>query len=58
MTGQKSRGKRFPEVLLNVKGVYGKTATRPGIMSLYVRLSRAEVGRAVPLPETGTRRFY
>ena len=43
MTDQKSQGKQFSEVLLNLKGVYGSsTATRPSFMSLYVQLSRAE----------------
>ena len=43
MTDQKSQGKQFPEVLLNLKGVHGSsTATKPSFMSLYVQLSRAE----------------
>ncbi len=43
MTDQKSQGKQFSEVLLNLKGVHGSgTATRPSFMSLYVQLSRAE----------------
>jgi ATP-dependent DNA helicase PIF1 len=43
MTDQKSQGKQFSEVLLNLKGVYGSSAaTRPSFMSLYVQLSRAE----------------
>jgi ATP-dependent DNA helicase PIF1 len=43
MTDQKSQGKQFSEVLVNLKGVYGSgTATRPSFMSLYVQLSRAE----------------
>jgi hypothetical protein len=43
MTDQKSQGKQFSEVLLNLKGVRGSsTATRPSFMSLYVQLSRAE----------------
>jgi len=44
MTDQKSWGNQFPEVLLNLKGVYrgsGK-ASRPNFMSIYVQLSRAE----------------
>ena len=43
MTDQKSQGKQFSEVLLNLKGVHGSgAATRPSFMSLYVQLSRAE----------------
>jgi hypothetical protein len=43
MTDQKSQGKQFSEVLVNLKGVRGgSTATRPSFMSLYVQLSRAE----------------
>jgi len=44
MTDQKSQGKQFPEVLLNLKGVRGggNTETKPSFMSLYVQLSRAE----------------
>ena len=43
MTDQKSQGKQFSEVLLNLKGVHGSSAaTRPSFMSLYVQLSRAE----------------
>ena len=43
MTDQKSQGKQFSEVLLNLKGVRGgSTATRPSFMSLYMQLSRAE----------------
>ena len=43
MTDQKSQGKQFSEVLLNLKGVHGGSrATRPSFMSLYVQLSRAE----------------
>ncbi|MBE3048863.1 hypothetical protein IMZ48_41470 [Candidatus Bathyarchaeota archaeon] len=43
MTDQKSQGKQFSKVLLNLKGVRGgSTATRPSFMSLYVQLSRAE----------------
>lgn len=43
MTDQKSQGKQFSQVLLNLKGVHGSsTATRPSFMSLYVQLSRAE----------------
>jgi hypothetical protein len=43
MTDQKSQGKQFSEVLVNLKGVHGSsTATRPSFMSLYVQLSRAE----------------
>ncbi|KAL6406058.1 hypothetical protein AUP68_10619 [Ilyonectria robusta] len=43
MTDQKSQGKQFSEVLLNLKGVHGgSTAKRPSFMSLYVQLSRAE----------------
>ncbi|AEO59421.1 hypothetical protein MYCTH_2307709 [Thermothelomyces thermophilus ATCC 42464] len=43
MTDQKSQGKQFSDVLLNLKGVHSSgTATRPSFMSLYVQLSRAE----------------
>jgi hypothetical protein len=43
MTDQKSQGKQFSDVLVNLKGVRGGgTATRPSFMSLYVQLSRAE----------------
>jgi len=43
MTDQKSQGKQFSQVLLNLKGVYGSNAaTKPSFMSLYVQLSRAE----------------
>jgi hypothetical protein len=43
MTDQKSQGKQFSDVLVNLKGVHGSgTATRPSFMSLYVQLSRAE----------------
>jgi ATP-dependent DNA helicase PIF1 len=46
MTDQKSQGKQFSEVLLNLKGVHcgsgSGTASRPSFMSLYVQLSRAE----------------
>jgi ATP-dependent DNA helicase PIF1 len=43
MTDQKSQGKQFSDVLVNLKGVRGSgTATRPSFMSLYVQLSRAE----------------
>jgi hypothetical protein len=43
MTDQKSQGKQFPEVLVNLKGVHSSgTATRPSFMSLYVQLSRAQ----------------
>ncbi|KAK0710680.1 hypothetical protein B0H67DRAFT_554777 [Lasiosphaeris hirsuta] len=43
MTDQKSQGKQFSQVLLNLKGVYGSSAaTKPSFMSLYVQLSRAE----------------
>jgi hypothetical protein len=43
MTDQKSQGKQFLDVLVNLKGVHGSsTATRPSFMSLYVQLSRAE----------------
>ena len=43
MTDQKSQGKQFGDVLLNLKGAHGGTggATRPSFMSLYVQLSRA-----------------
>jgi hypothetical protein len=42
MTDQKSQGKQFSEVLVNLKGVHSSgTATRPSFMSLYVQLSRA-----------------
>jgi hypothetical protein len=40
---QKSQGKQFSDVLVNLKGVHSSgTATRPSFMSLYVQLSRAE----------------
>ena len=43
MTDQKSQGKQFSKVLLNLKGVHGtSTETKPSFMSLYVQLSRAE----------------
>jgi ATP-dependent DNA helicase PIF1 len=43
MTDQKSQGKQFSSVLVNLKGVRGGgTATRPSFMSLYVQLSRAQ----------------
>jgi ATP-dependent DNA helicase PIF1 len=43
MTDQKSQGKQFSDVLVNLKGVRGGgTATRPSFMSLYVQLSRAQ----------------
>ena len=43
MTDQKSQGKQFSEVLLNLKGVHGSSAaTKPSFMSLYVQLLRAE----------------
>jgi len=43
MTDQKSQGKQFSDILVNLKGVRGSgTATRPSFMSLYVQLSRAE----------------
>ncbi len=43
MTDQKSQGKQFSNVLVNLKGVHSSgTATRPSFMSLYVQLSRAE----------------
>jgi hypothetical protein len=43
MTDQKSQGKQFSDVLVNLKGVRSSgTATRPSFMSLYVQLSRAE----------------
>ena len=43
MTDQKSHGKQFAEVLLNLKGTPRGTATapRPSFMGLYVQLSRA-----------------
>ncbi|KAK4118192.1 hypothetical protein N657DRAFT_716165 [Parathielavia appendiculata] len=42
MTDQKSQGKQFSSVLVNLKGAHaGDTATRPRFMSLYVQLSRA-----------------
>ncbi|KAK8029501.1 hypothetical protein PG993_010792 [Apiospora rasikravindrae] len=43
MTEQKSQGKQFANVLLNLKGAHGCTggAGRPSFMSLYVQLSRA-----------------
>jgi hypothetical protein len=43
MTDQKSQGKQFSDVLVNLKGVLGGgAATRPSFMSLYVQLSRAQ----------------
>jgi ATP-dependent DNA helicase PIF1 len=43
ITDQKSQGKQFSDVLVNLKGVCGGgTATRPSFMSLYVQLSRAQ----------------
>ncbi|EAQ85502.1 predicted protein [Chaetomium globosum CBS 148.51] len=43
MTDQKSQGKQFSNVLINLKGVHSSgTATRPSFMSLYVQLSRAQ----------------
>jgi hypothetical protein len=43
MTDQKSQGKQFSEVLVNLRGVHSSgTATRPSFMSLYVQLSRAQ----------------
>jgi hypothetical protein len=43
MTDQKSQGKQFSNVLVNLKGVHGGgAATPPSFMSLYVQLSRAE----------------
>ncbi|EAQ90120.1 predicted protein [Chaetomium globosum CBS 148.51] len=43
MTDQKSQGKQFSNVLVNLKGVHSSgTATRPSFMSLYVQLSRAQ----------------
>ncbi|KAK6854926.1 hypothetical protein PG995_009114 [Apiospora arundinis] len=44
VTDQKSQGKQFSQVLLNLKGVHASsgTTTRPSFMSLYVQLSRAE----------------
>ncbi|RXG41776.1 hypothetical protein VDGE_30528 [Verticillium dahliae] len=43
MTDQKSQGKQFPEVLVNLKGGHGSgMMTRLSFMSLYVQLSRAE----------------
>jgi hypothetical protein len=43
MTDQKSQGKQFSDVIVNLKGVHSSgTATRPSFMSLYVQLSRAE----------------
>jgi hypothetical protein len=43
MTDQKSQGKQFSDVLVNLKGIHSSgTATRPSFMSLYVQLSRAE----------------
>jgi hypothetical protein len=43
MTDQKSQGKQFSSVLVNLKGAHSTgTATRPSFMSLYVQLSRAE----------------
>ena len=43
MTDQKSQGKQFSDVLVNLKSVRGGgTATRPSFMSLYVQLSRAQ----------------
>ncbi|EAQ88761.1 hypothetical protein CHGG_05380 [Chaetomium globosum CBS 148.51] len=43
MTDQKSQGKQFSNVLINLKGVHSSgTATLPSFMSLYVQLSRAQ----------------
>jgi hypothetical protein len=43
MTDQKSQGKQFSDVLVNLKGIHSSgTGTRPSFMSLYVQLSRAE----------------
>ncbi|EAQ84157.1 predicted protein [Chaetomium globosum CBS 148.51] len=43
MTDQKSQGKQFSNVLVNLKGVHSSgTVTRPSFMSLYVQLSRAQ----------------
>ena len=43
MTDQKSQGKQFSSVLVNLKGVHSSgTVTRPSFMSLYVQLSRAQ----------------
>jgi hypothetical protein len=43
MTDQKSQGKQFFGVLLNLKGIHGSNAAmRQNFMSLYVQLSRAE----------------
>jgi hypothetical protein len=43
MTDQKSQGKQFSDVLVNLKGVHSSgAATRPSFMSVYVQLSRAE----------------
>jgi hypothetical protein len=43
MTDQKSQGKQFADVLVNLQGVHSSgTVTRPSFMSLYVQLSRAE----------------
>ena len=43
ITDQKSQGKQFSEVLLNLKGVHNSSAmTKPSFISLYVQLSRAQ----------------
>ena len=43
MTDQKSQGKQFSSVLVNLKSAHSSgTATRPSFMSLYVQRSRAE----------------
>jgi ATP-dependent DNA helicase PIF1 len=48
MTDQKSQGKQFSDVLVNLKGAHSSgTATRPSFMSLYVQLSRAERWRGL-----------
>jgi hypothetical protein len=56
MTDQKSQGKQFSEVLVNLKGVHSSgTATRPSFMSLYVQLSRAERWQGLHLFRTPAR---
>jgi len=60
MTDEKSQGKQFSEVFLNLEGVYGSgTATRLSFMSLYVQLSRVERWkRPVTLSKTRERCLY
>ncbi len=56
MTNQKSQGKQFLDVLVNLKGVRGSgTVTRPSFISLYVQLSRAERWEGIYLFRNPTR---